>query len=126
MTETNKDEDIDLQWELRVLCSDESCIGTIGHDGRCKECNRPYEGVLPEGFENPGRGEKTTVDDPFSPAGDAPEALPAQAEPADATPVDSADDEWERRTLCEDESCIGTIGPDGRCRECGSRYSGQI
>jgi hypothetical protein len=21
--------------------------------------------------------------------------------------------------LCSDESCIGVIGPDGRCKECG-------
>ena len=32
--------------------------------------------------------------------------------------------EWERRTLCSDESCIGVIGPDGRCKECGKRYKG--
>ena len=29
-------------WENRVLCSDESCIGIIGPDGRCKECGKPY------------------------------------------------------------------------------------
>jgi len=28
-------------WENRVLCSDGSCIGTIGPDGRCKECGKP-------------------------------------------------------------------------------------
>ena len=26
----------------RVLCSDGSCIGVIGLDGRCKECGKPY------------------------------------------------------------------------------------
>jgi len=31
-------------WEERRLCSDESCIGVIGPDGRCKECGRPAEG----------------------------------------------------------------------------------
>ena len=30
-------------WEERILCSDESCIGVIGADGRCKECGRPYD-----------------------------------------------------------------------------------
>jgi len=29
-------------WEDRVLCSDETCIGVIGPDGRCKECGKPY------------------------------------------------------------------------------------
>jgi hypothetical protein len=35
--------DLDLEWEQRTLCSDESCIGVIGPDGRCKECGKPYE-----------------------------------------------------------------------------------
>jgi hypothetical protein len=29
-------------WDSRRLCSDGSCIGVIGPDGRCKECGRPY------------------------------------------------------------------------------------
>ena len=33
-----------------------------------------------------------------------------------------ADIEWQKRTLCVDESCIGVIGPDGRCKECGKPY----
>lgn len=27
--------------------------------------------------------------------------------------------EWDRRLLCPDGSCIGVIGPDGRCKVCG-------
>lgn len=34
---------LDLEWEQRTLCSDESCIGVIGSDGRCKECGKPYD-----------------------------------------------------------------------------------
>ena len=41
--EENKTQE-DLEWEQRVLCSDESCIGVIGPDGRCKECGLPYSG----------------------------------------------------------------------------------
>ena len=33
----------DVEWEQRTLCMDESCIGVIGPDGRCKECGLPYE-----------------------------------------------------------------------------------
>ncbi len=29
------------------------------------------------------------------------------------------DDDWENRRLCPDGNCIGVIGPDGRCKECG-------
>ena len=33
----------DIEWGNRRLCIDESCIGVIGPDGRCKECGKPYE-----------------------------------------------------------------------------------
>jgi hypothetical protein len=48
-------------------------------------------------------------------------------EPADLNKeeeITKDDDDWENRTLCSDESCIGVIGPDGRCKECGKRYEG--
>lgn len=31
---------------------------------------------------------------------------------------ESQEDEWEKRTLCGDENCIGVIGPNGRCNYC--------
>ena len=94
------DENID--WDTRVLCSDESCIGTIGPDGKCRECNKPYEGVLPE-----GHGKETIKS--------------AATEQAKAVlPEDTgSDDDWDKRVLCSDGACIGVIGPDGRCKECG-------
>jgi hypothetical protein len=27
----------------RILCSDESCIGTIGKNGKCRVCGKPFE-----------------------------------------------------------------------------------
>ncbi len=38
----------DTEWEQRVLCSDDNCIGVIGPDGNCKECGKKIEGTLPE------------------------------------------------------------------------------
>jgi hypothetical protein len=35
---------------------------------------------------------------------------------------DLNDSEWENRTLCQDGNCIGVIGEDGRCKECGLPY----
>ncbi|MGV8057666.1 MAG: hypothetical protein AB2L12_06560 [Smithellaceae bacterium] len=35
-------------------------------------------------------------------------------------------EDWENRTLCIDESCIGVIGLDGKCTECGKPYGGAI
>jgi len=108
--ESNEDEmapDED-DWENRVLCGDESCIGVIGPDGRCKECGKSYQGSQTD--EN----DETQSDFEGNEGSDATE--PAQ--------TDVAGDDWENRTLCSDESCIGVIGPDGRCKECGKRYKG--
>jgi hypothetical protein len=109
-------DEMDRYWENRVLCSDESCIGVIGPNRRCKECGRLFEGKLPADF-NPddsadGPEEKSATETYDQNPTDAPRAAETAA----------ADDEWSQRTLCSDESCIGVIGPDGRCKECGKPY----
>ena len=103
----NKSDDGD--WENRVLCSDESCIGVIGSDGRCKECGKPYE--------------KEQIGDEAH-AAEPDENQDAEETGVDVPPESEGDDDWENRTLCSDESCIGVIGPDGRCKECGKPYEG--
>lgn len=100
MPEIIFDESID--WDKRILCSDESCIGTIGADGKCRECGNVYEGILPEGTG-------VESDEPLI----AEEVKTVSSEEKDS------DDDWDKRVLCADESCIGTIGPDGKCQECG-------
>ena len=98
-----------MDWENRTLCVDESCIGVIGPDGRCKECGRPYEG-----FEY-----RTTV----TAETETPHESDFEVEVEEADADESRfDTDWENRTLCIDESCIGVIGPDGRCKECGKPY----
>jgi len=52
MGQNDNARNIDLEWKNRVLCSDESCIGTIGADGRCRECGLKYQGELPDGIED--------------------------------------------------------------------------
>jgi hypothetical protein len=32
------------------------------------------------------------------------------------------DSDWDNRVLCSDGNCIGVIGPDGNCKECGKPY----
>ena len=119
MTEevNGSDKMIDRDWENRVLCSDESCIGVIGPDGRCKECGKAYEGELPVGDQS------APVEDNAAAASATEPTPPEEAAPAEAA-TESDADEWEKRTLCSDESCIGVIGPDGRCKECGKPYEG--
>lgn len=90
-------------WENRILCSDESCIGTVGADGKCQECGKAYKGILPE------RTAENTVQS----------ATVQEVEER----ADDMDDEWDKRTLCRDETCIGVIGHDGKCKECGKPFT---
>jgi hypothetical protein len=92
----------DEEWEKRILCGDEACIGTIGPDGKCKECGRVYQNELPIGH---GVENVQTV-------------TPRIQKPAFAAEAES-DEDWDKRVLCGDESCIGVIGSDGKCKECG-------
>jgi hypothetical protein len=105
----------DMEWEARTLCSDEGCIGVIGPDGRCLECGHPYEGHLPDGFA----GTVTAAAPSVTEEDGARDAPPAGSEDSFANEPLTADDAWEARELCPDESCIGVIGPDRRCLECG-------
>ena len=110
MTDKDKRSRVDIEWENRTLCSDESCIGVIGPDGRCKECGLPYEGEF-------------TPPDEQSDFIDAEDEMPeADEDFIEEDQDDDRDDDWENRTLCSDESCIGVIGPDGRCKECGKPF----
>ena len=34
--------------------------------------------------------------------------------------------DWDQRVLCSDGNCIGVIGSDGRCKECGKPYEGEL
>ena len=101
------------EWENRQLCSDGNCIGVIGPDGLCKECGQPGEGGTVPAVEN-----DDVSDEPL--AQDTPdEAAPAREEDAAETAAVDNDDDWTNRRLCPDGNCIGVIGPDGRCKECG-------
>ena len=37
-----------VDFDSRKLCSDGTCIGVIGADGRCRECGKPYTGEAEE------------------------------------------------------------------------------
>lgn len=111
----------DDAWDRRILCSDGNCIGIIGTDGRCKMCGKPYEGDLPQ----------PAVDSETMAEGVEAEPADQQMEKTNDSIVDEPsddgqpkDDAWENRILCVDESCIGVVGPDGRCNECGKPYPG--
>lgn len=110
--------ELDLEWERRTLCSDGNCIGVIGSDGKCKECGKPYEGDLPE----TGAFDESVVAE----TEDHDMASETMAEEAPSKDSETLDEEWERRRLCSDGNCIGVIGPDGRCKECGKPFEGKV
>ncbi|MDL2269418.1 hypothetical protein LJC71_09290 [Desulfosarcina sp. OttesenSCG-928-A07] len=111
----------DDEWSRRILCSDGACIGVIGPDGQCKECGKAYTGDLPL----PVSDGPTDEDDTAAQSGDGDEAWDdffSETDPEDGEdPV--PDPEWKNRILCPDGNCIGVIGPDGRCGECGKSVS---
>ena len=110
--ESEDTSDDDGQWDNRILCSDGNCIGVIGADGRCKECGRLYEGPLPE----------TIAVDEEDRIVDEDQHMPVEAVENDTMEEAPADSDWENRVLCRDDNCIGVIGPDGKCKECGKPY----
>ena len=121
MASEKKRSPVDIEWEHRVLCSDESCIGVIGPDGRCKECGLAYEGVLPWEVGDGQAAEPSDMETDIETDTrlSEPEAAPADSAESSQVEGETTDDEWSRRVLCSDENCIGVIGPDGKCKECG-------
>jgi len=136
--EENKTQ-VDLEWKQRILCSDESCIGVIGPDGRCKECGLPYAGpfnatneeTAASDFEDADSEDEISEEPEETVASNFEDADPEDEigeEPEEAGEHDAetpTDLDWEQRTLCSDESCIGVIGPDGLCKECGKPYKSE-
>jgi len=91
--ETFEDED-------RRLCPDETCIGLLGEDDRCKVCGRSADGA----------------------AGPAPYHEEEQEEEIRATGEPGGDDDDDRR-LCPDGNCIGLLDDSGHCKVCGAAGS---
>lgn len=86
----------ELDFEDRRLCPDGACIGVLDEHGRCPECGRAWGAAA----------------DPFR-SGPPPEVVETAVEEAELAAF--TDD----RELCPDDACIGLIGPNGRCKECG-------
>lgn len=89
----------------RALCADDMCVGIIGPDGRCKECGLSAIGATPD--DNDDNDDDDDDDD-------------WEDEDGDDEDEDGEDDD---RQLCPDDMCIGLIGSNGRCKECGTAAS---
>jgi hypothetical protein len=105
-----KNSPAEIDWENRRLCSDGNCIGVVGPDGRCKECGQKAEDFS---------GEEADVEKDRLSEAEVPEEQVSFEAETDEFPPDT---DWKSRRLCSDDNCIGVIGPDGRCKECGKPY----
>ena len=103
-------EELEFDPAQRHLCPDGSCTGLVGPDGRCAVCGL-------DGGPPPERG--------AAPAGAREPRPVAETVRAVSTGVPAgADGDFDAaRRLCDDGSCVGVIGGDGRCGVCG-RVSG--
>ena len=114
-----------LDWDDRILCSDESCIGIVGRDGKCKECGKVFDGNLPEDLI--GSPDNQTSE-PTLEKHDEDNLLESEkTENSEKGVLEPNEDDleldWEKRILCSDENCIGIIDSDGKCKECGKPYA---
>lgn len=111
----NGDDQAGFDPASRSLCPDELCVGLIGQDGRCKVCKKagtPPAAGSPNVSDASDMGDAEASDD----ASDRDAGTDTEASAAAGTESDPA---FQDRALCSDDSCIGLLGPDGRCKECG-------
>lgn len=94
----------------RRLCTDGTCVGVVGADGRCRVCGLAHpEGAAPEGLTLADPGEREADFD----AADTVEDEDIATAASEGGTFDSG------RGLCPDGSCVGVLGADGRCKVCG-------
>ncbi|MCC6998277.1 MAG: hypothetical protein IT370_26920 [Deltaproteobacteria bacterium] len=122
----------EIDFDDRELCSDDACIGVIGEDGKCNECGRagkrPAGGARAVNTNATGASAadkaKAHLDKAFkADKGGKPDKQlskpPKAGSGAGAAGGGDGDSDWDNRELCSDGSCIGVIGKNGKCNECG-------
>jgi hypothetical protein len=87
--------------ENRELCPDGNCLGIVV-DGVCNVCGGP------KGQDVGQAGRQAAARHGFEASDEADPAF---------------DDD---RQLCPDGTCIGVLGSDGKCRECGRLADAQV
>lgn len=98
----------------RQLCPDGTCIGLLDAQGVCKEC-----GMVGGVSTTDPRLRGFKKEDVPTPVADEVDTDEATDETLAGTADDLPEDFGDRR-LCPDGSCIGVVGSDGVCGECGT------
>ncbi len=114
MTELENDD----EFLHRQLCSDGACVGLLDSQRVCKECGL----VDSDATADPRlRGLKHEAPEP-EPEPEVPIVAQTQEtgeDDAQKTDEDVPEDFASRR-LCPDGTCIGVVGANGLCGECGA------
>ncbi|MBL4632762.1 MAG: hypothetical protein JKY56_02760 [Kofleriaceae bacterium] len=125
--------DVDL--DHRRLCPDGGCIGVLGPDGSCKECGHVGDDVTSDprlrGLTLSQYDDDSDEDDEDDECDqdddddewDEDDDESHEDDDSDGNGDDSRDDlpsTFADRRLCPDGACIGVVGTDGSCPECGS------
>jgi len=141
------------EWDQRQLCPDGGCVGVIGPDGTCKVCGRAApnwgderkRGLIDPPDEDEQDDEDDDEDDDELAAIDGTDDDDDDDDEDDDDDDDDDDEDdddrgvragesnralgasssgnWGSRRLCSDGTCIGVIGPNGRCKVCGRSAS---
>ncbi len=94
----------------RTLCPDGSCVGIIANDGKCTVCGTSGadgDSLIAQSPTTSQAGGESDIESEVEP-----EAI-ERAHESSASGFDPS------RRLCGDDTCIGVIGEDNRCRICG-------
>ena len=117
---SDTDLEIDELDDDRELCPDGACIGVIGPDGRCKECGKKGSGAPKAAKPAAARTGAAANDEEVLYEDDDPRAGQVASAGGGAASEDDESFDDDRR-LCPDGACIGVLGSDGVCKECGAR-----
>ena len=106
------------EWEDRVLCLDDACIGVVSRDGRCQVCGKPGPADRsPASFDADLTGSAAPIGS-VSTTETVMGAVPFAPDTDDSDGVHAPDDFADRR-LCPDGACTGVLDRTGRCPLCG-------
>lgn len=109
----------------RRLCPDEACVGVLDAAGVCPVCGKRGEPAplgRPSGSDPAGAVEGTG--DGTESAGFADSTNSADSADSAAPAGPSGGEGFDAlRPLCPDGTCLGVLGPNGRCNVCGRSAS---
>lgn len=103
-------------FDERILCPEGSCTGVIGNDGRCSVCKMIRD--------KPMAATDSKRLDTCAEENNTPHEITSSGR--DVRKDEESEENFDPdRRICVDGSCIGVIGSEGNCRECGKPFRGR-